>query len=179
MDRGGRPADGQPLGDLGIAQTLHHQGQNLELAGSQIVSRGRAFVRGTGGPDQRLGCFGGQGGFAGVGRLDGSLQLVGAYILQQVADGACLEGLVHQVFLLEAGQGDDLDLGPALTDLADGGRPVHHRHDQVHQDHVGRRVFAPVQRIQPILGLPNKLQIVHDQDERRQPLADHGMVVDD
>ena len=132
---GSGTADDEPLGDFGIVQPFHQQGQHFHFA------LGEAEVGGVGGRlpgrvQQRLHCFRGQGGLAAVGGPDGRGQLVGGNVFQQVAHCPSLHHLADLRRLVKTGEGNDLDVGPALADLAGGGHAIHDGHDQVHQHNV-------------------------------------------
>ncbi len=174
MELDGGTADHQPLGDLGVAQPLDHQGQHLPLPLGQVVA---GFGRLGGGLDQRLRRFWSQRGPASMGRPDGIGQFVGRDVLQQVADSACLQGSLHQFLLLEAGQGDDLDLRAALPDGAGGRGAVHPGHHQVHQHHVGLDLFAQAHGLLAAVGFCDQFQVIEGQQKSPQPAAYHGVVV--
>src|SRR5215207_7807409 len=57
--------------------------------------------------------------------------------LQEVADSPRPDGRRHRSVLKHAGERDHLHLGHLAPNLPSSLYAVHHRHEQVHQDHVG------------------------------------------
>jgi hypothetical protein len=63
--------------------------------------------------------------------------------------------------------------------VTDRGDPVHDRHPQVHQHHVG---LLPADRrhpFRPVVGLADDLDVARRAQNRAQVRADHWLVVDD
>ena len=116
---------------------------------------------------------------AGVRGADGAGQLVRGDVLEQVAQGAGLERSLHQVVLLVAGEGDDLDVGAGLLDAAGGLGAVHVRHDEVHEDHVRPEDEAPLHCFGAAGGLAHVLEVVEREEERGKAAPDDGMIVDE
>ena len=59
---------------------------------------------------------------------------------------------------LERGQHQDAwRVGAALDYATRGFEPIHHRHPDVHQDHVGARLGSELDRLLTVLGLANHL----------------------
>jgi len=150
-----READHQPLGNLGVVEALNHQPQHLPLALGQRLGLLRLLI----GAHQRLRGLGGEGHLAVPGRADGRRQLAGGHILHQVAHGAGLQRVLHQLILLEAGQRDDLDVRMLALDRLRGSYAVHHRHHQVHQDNIGLEQPRARHRLLPVLGLAHEFEV--------------------
>jgi hypothetical protein len=114
-----------------------------------------------------------------VRRPDRGRDVVRVGVLEDEAAGAGLERRGDLLLLDEARQRDDLDLGIGSLDPGDRADPVELRHDDVHQDHVGRELADEVDTLEPVLGLADDLDVVEQLQVAAQPAADDAMVVDE
>ncbi len=111
--------------------------------------------------------------------MDGIGEFIGRYVLQQVADGASLQRPLDQFLFLEAGQGDDLDLGTHFPEGAGGSGAVHLRHHKVHQYNVRSHLFAQTQRLLTVVCFSYEMQAWSDPKDSRQSPPHHAVVVHD
>jgi hypothetical protein len=77
-------------------------------------------------------------------------QVVRRDILELIADGARLQRPLHQLLVPKARQREDPHRGEALPDGAGRRHPVHDRHLEVHQHHVGLELGTALQRLLPL-----------------------------
>ena len=70
------------------------------------------------------------------------------------------EGILDQILLLEAGQGDDLHLGPSIANDAGGFGPAQLGHNQVHQDNVRPELLHPGDGVVAVLRFADHLDVV-------------------
>ena len=173
--------------DLLVAQAASHEREDVELALRQPVRAARLAGRlGTrrhafaapellDDPDGRRRR---DRGLAAPDALEHGPQLRRLEVLEQVALGAGLDRLEEVVLVLGDGQDDDGDLRPGGLDARRRGKPGTARHPDVHEHEIGLDVRRQRDRLVLAAGEPDHL-MAPGTDERRDTVAEQGMVVDD
>ncbi len=178
-------ADEQVGGDLRVGQPARHQLQHLDLAVGQRVQgvRHRLLagrqMRGVlvqqPARDAR-----GEHRLTGGHHTDRLHQLVGRGVLEQEAARPGLQRLHHVLVEVERRQHQDLRRPVPLRagDLAGGLHPVHPRHTDVHQDHVGLQRPYLVQGLKAVTGLADDREVLLGLQNHPEPGAQQRLVVD-
>ena len=95
-------------------------------------------------------------------------ELLRAGVLQQEAAGPCLQGVEEVVVAVEGGHDDDVP--QVLGDEVAGGLDaVHPRHLDVHQHDVGAGRPRLLDRLEPVGGLADDLDVVLDRSTMAKP----------
>jgi hypothetical protein len=160
MGAGRSLADAELAGDLPVGGPLGDQNEDLTLAAGKRASgrAGRAQGRGQQPRNSRVKvalacrCCPDRGG-----------DLVGAGIFEQVAGGTSLQSRPHLGLLQEAGHGEDLYGRPPGFQLPRRLNPVHDRHQQVHQHHIGQ-LAGWFQHGDTVERVPAVASLTHDGD---------------
>ena len=108
---------------------------------------------------------------------DGLGEGLGGDVLEEIADGAGLQGTLDQVLFLETGEGDDLNFGILPADGLGHDGSVHVRHHHVHEDNIGLEFCAELDGMSTAAGLPHEFQVIKSGQEEPQSLAEHGVVI--
>src|SRR6185437_10103503 len=106
-------------------------------------------------------------------------QVGGLGVLDQEAAGPGTDRLVDVLVGLEGGQDDHLDPGQVVVggDAAGGLQAVHPGHPDIHQHHVGALAEGQVDRLGPVGGLADDLEVVGGVNEHVESGADQRLVV--
>src|ERR1700730_2353441 len=83
-----RAADDESLGDLGVVQPLHYEGQDFALAWAEIVA---AWLRLRGALNERLCCLGRKRRLSCPRGADRSRKLIDANVFEQITQRTCLQ----------------------------------------------------------------------------------------
>ena len=162
------------LGDVVVAHAGREQGEDLALAGRQVsadlvlpVGHHGLHDAGVDGPSP-------------VTRIaDGLHQRLGARVLEQKADRAGLQRLLHELAVGVARQGDHLDRWERLLDAGRGVGAVHHRHDDVHEHDVRLGERHELHGLRAVGRLAHHVEVEGGGEQELEALADHEVVVDD
>src|SRR5690554_5315818 len=167
-------ADAELLGHALVAGAHGHQLQDLELAlGERLLDLGRPDLAHQALLRPRIEAYLAPGGGA-----HGLEQFVGPRLLQHVAAGAGLHHVDDQAVLEHAGEGHHLHVGMVAADGARGVHPVHDGHKEVHHHHVGLQFLDLGQRLLPVGGLTDDLEVLFQVERQAQAAPDHGVIVD-
>src|SRR6266511_2673802 len=162
---------GDELEDLHLAVGEPRGGELLLLVGS--FDHGGELVEELGGHrrgDQRL---------ALGDRADGVGDLLDGDLLEQVAVGAGLDGVVEVGLLVGDRQHEDLGVGDEVLDglgRLDAAAP---RHADVHQHHVGHQLLGLVDGLGAVAGLSDDLDVVLLLEHHLEATAEQRVVVHD
>ena len=104
---------------------------------------------------------------------------LGIDVLEQVAGRSRRDRREDLRVVREARQHEHADPGRDLEQAADRPDPVALGHDQVEEDHIGRRRCGDADRLVGARGLADHLDAVLKTQERAQPFANDRVVVDD
>src|ERR671911_522724 len=107
----------------------------------------------------------------------GLVQLFGVGVLEQISDRPGTYRPGNRSVLEHAGKRYDLHLGQLRPDGFGGLYAVHHRHKQVHEDHIGLELSGHLESFFAVFGLTNHLEIRVERKEHPQTLAYHAVVV--
>jgi hypothetical protein len=97
-------------------------------------------------------------------------------VLEQVADGARLQGVGHPLTLGERGEDDDLGVRPLGEDLPRRLGAVEQGHREVHQDQVRLQLPSQLDGFAPVAGLGHHLELGVGGQQRRQA-GSHELVI--
>ncbi len=114
-----------------------------------------------------------------MGGADGLGQFVGRHVLQQVADGSCLQCILDQRFFCETGQGKHLYAGEALSNDTCGRHAIHIRHGQIHKHDVRQEARAQLNGFVAAGCFAGQFQVVGNLQEGRQTAPYHCMIIDE
>jgi glyoxylase-like metal-dependent hydrolase (beta-lactamase superfamily II) len=103
--------------------------------------------------------------------------LVGVGVLQHVAGCAGHQHLPDRVLIVDAGQGDDADLGEGRLQQARRLDAVHLWHTNVHQDHIGLGGADETHRVGAVPHRPHDQELLGPQ-EGRKGLSEPRIVID-
>src|SRR5437763_4698277 len=175
--------DEQLVGDVLVVESLGHQPQDLELAVGELrrdalrvpatwaqCGELREQLRGHGRRDP---------GLPRPHRADGVGDLFDRDLLEEVAGGARLDGLVEVGFLVGHREHEDLHVGELLADLLGGLDPRATGHPDVHQHDVGLEAPGPLHGLGAVAGLPHHLDVGLAGEDHLEPTAEQGVVVND
>ena len=123
----------------------------------------------------------GQQGVAGGDDPDGVEQVLRWRVLQEEAAGPGPQGVVDVLVEVEGGEDEDPGLRPLgrAHDLPGRLDPVHLRHPDVHEDDVGPHLPHQTDRLDPVGGLPEHLEIGRGVDEDPETGPHERLIVDD
>src|SRR5713226_4793132 len=153
-----------PLGEAGgrdagpLVGALHHAGELVQQ------------LRGHRGGDERL---------PGIDRPDGVGDLLDRDLLEQVARGPRLDGVVQVGLLVGDRQHQDLGVGEDLLDGPGCLQAGALRHADVHEDDVGHGLLCLGEGLGPVAGLADDVDVLLDLQDHLQPTAEQRVVVDD
>ncbi len=167
-----RLRDDQPTADLHVGQSVRHSAQHIHLPSRQRHRRGPSHPG-----HQPCRDAGSQHGLAPGRGVDGVHQLLARGVLEQVADGARLDGPLDLRVGLVRGQDQHAGPGGPGDDLRGGTRPVEDGHPQIHQHHVGLQPFDETDCRPAVLGLADDLDGGFVRQQGDDPGAHHGVVV--
>ena len=160
------------VGDLPVAHALGHQLEHLELPAGERGRRVLLALLGLLGERVELGEQLGRHGRRDQALAldhgpDGLGHLLDRDLLQQVAVGARLDGLVEVVLLVADRQHQDLGARADVPDLPGRLDAVDPRHAHVHEDHVGRQFLGLGDGLLAVVRLGDDLDVVLGARARR------------
>ena len=157
--------------NLLIAQPLGHQPEHVALAARETrrVVAAAQFVRGIG-RDVRP---------PGVDAAHGVHALPRRHALEQQAQRTRVEGAPHLGVAAVGRDGDDARRGIEPPDRLDGLDAADDGQPDVHDDDVGPQALVALDRRPAVGGLAHDLALGPQLQHRPEPLAHHGVVVDD
>ena len=154
-----------------------NQPQHRHLARRERLGGGFQLGR-VGDLLQQLACDGRmEGRLAAMHLADGPHELVRGGVFEQITHSPGFDGRKHLVVGGKAGQHEDACFRVAARDLPRRLDAIHHRHQQVHQDHVGPRFFGVPHRFLPVADLCHHLEAIGFGEQGPDALAHDGMVV--
>jgi len=112
-------------------------------------------------------------------RPDRLSDLIERDVLEQVAAGAGPDRLEQVLFLIADGQHHDLRAGRDLLGRPAGLDPAGLRHPDVHEHDVGQRFAGHGDRLGPVAGLPDQIDVVLLIQDHLQAAPEQGMIVGD
>jgi len=163
------------VSDLFVGAATCDEGEHFGFA----FGEGVGVFRLTHFAHEAAGSFGAELDLALGGCPDGIAEGVGFGVLEEVADGTGADGADDGGVFEDGGEGDDLGLGALTADVADSGDPIHHRHQQVHEDDIRFEVMGEFEGFGAILGFADNIEVGVIEEEHLESLADDGMVVGD
>ena len=179
----GPVADDELIGDLGVREPARKQSEHFQLASgqslellSQVVSAARlpsvVLDDGArdGGVEQRI---------SARDDPDGCKQLFGRRVLEEKATGAGSKRFVNVFGQAERREDENTRRRRSAPDSPRGFEAVDARHANVHEDDVGAKPLRDVDRLHPITGLSNHLDLRVDLEELAETRADESLVVRD
>src|SRR4051812_10765226 len=185
------------VGDVELAEDprqvrLHRLVADLQLAGDELVGQAldeqrEHFALALGQPGERIGLGAGREDrprrarverrLAAGGGADAVGDVVGGGVLEQVAAGAGVERGEDPRAVGERGEHEHGGLGTLLEHAPGRLDAVDARHVEVHDDHVGLQLAGALDRLRPVGGGADELDVVDRRDEPAEALADHAVVV--
>ena len=175
--------DDQVAGDLRVGQAAGDQGQHFRFPVGELPQLLAVGSAGCAHPgefgDEALGHSGGQQRVAGRDDPDRVGEFAGRGVLEQEAARSPPQRLVDVVVQVEGGQHQDLRGGPEGGDLPGGLQAVHHRHADIHQDHVRTQLRGARDRFLPVHGLADDLDVGLAVQQGGEAGPDHALVIGD
>lgn len=99
-------------------------------------------------------------------------------VFEEIADRTGTDSISDRTVLDHAGQRNDLDVSQFRPDCGCGADPVHHRHQQIHEDDVGQQVSRQFDGLLTVGSLANHLELVLGVEEHPKALTHDAVIVD-
>src|SRR6187402_2555217 len=176
MGARGALGDRQVDRDLLVRRTLGDEPKHLDLARGQRLDR-RLVSPGSHALGQDLRHLWVEVNLAGVRGAYCVGHLVRTGVLEQIARSTRLQGGCDLLLLDERGDGHYVDLWVRTMDGSNGAEAIQIGHEEIHQDHVGRKRIRAVDCDGSIFGLANDFEVVLQLEKPSQATPDDLVVI--